>query len=68
MRALMSAINWVHRPSAPQKWVATLGEAVEWCCERLVEESLPITPAIAALRTDRKRRELAPRRRVCKLS
>jgi hypothetical protein len=62
MRALLSAMNWVHRPAAPQEWTATLGEAVDWSCERLVEAGIAITPAIAALRAQSKRRDLDARR------
>ncbi len=62
MRAFVSAINWVRRPATPQVWTATQAEAVEWCCERLVEGGLQLTPAIAALRSDTKRRERESRR------
>jgi hypothetical protein len=62
MRALLSAMNWVHRPAAPQEWMATLGEAIDWSCERLVAAGMAITPAIAGLRTESKRRALDSRR------
>jgi hypothetical protein len=63
MRALLSAMNWVHRPAAPQVWKATLGEAIEWGCSRLVEAGLGLTPAITALRTETRRREVEPQRK-----
>jgi hypothetical protein len=63
MRALMSAINWVHPPAAPQVWKATLGEAIEWGCTRLVEAGLELTPAINALRVETRRREVEPLRK-----
>jgi hypothetical protein len=44
MRAFMSAINWVRRPTTPQKVTETLEEAVEWCCEQLQEAGL-MSPA-----------------------
>lgn len=53
MRAFVSAINWVIRPATPQKVTATQEEAVEWCCERLQEASIPLPPAIGALRARR---------------
>ena len=53
MRAFVSALNWVTRPASPQKVTATQEEAVEWCCERLQEAGIPLSPAIGALRAQR---------------
>ncbi len=50
MRALLSAINWIGRPVAPQIAVATQAEAVEWCCARLTEAGVALTPAASTLR------------------
>jgi hypothetical protein len=50
MRAFVSAINWVRRPITPQVWKATTAEALEWCCEKLIEDGIALTPAIEALR------------------
>jgi hypothetical protein len=50
MRAFVSAINWVSRPVTPQIVTATQEEAVEWCCTRLQEAGIALTPAIGALR------------------
>jgi hypothetical protein len=53
MRAFVSALNWVNRPVTPQKVTATQEEAVEWCCDRLEEAGIVLTPALAALRARR---------------
>src|SRR5262249_33593468 len=50
MRAFVSAINWVNRPVTPQIVTATQEEAVEWCCARLEQAGIALTPAIGALR------------------
>jgi hypothetical protein len=55
MRAFVSALYWVRRPPTPQVFKATQGEAVEWCCDRIVEAGLPFTPALAALRAEHRR-------------
>jgi hypothetical protein len=62
MRAFVSAINWVRRPSTPQKWTATQAEAVDWCCEQLVEAGVTLPPAVAALRQSQPARSIAARR------
>lgn len=62
MRAFVSAINWVRRPSTPQKWMATQPEAVEWCCELLVGEGIVLPPAVGALRQPRAGQSIAARR------
>lgn len=66
MRAFVSAINWVRRPETPQVWKATPAEALDWCCQQLVEAGLPLTPAIESLRAEhpdalKKRAESRPR-------
>jgi hypothetical protein len=50
MRAILSAVNWVARPATPQKWVESEQEAIEWCCGRLVEAGLALSPGTGALR------------------
>jgi hypothetical protein len=50
MRAVVSAMYWIKRPITPQVWKATAGEAIDWCCERLREGGVAVTPAIEALR------------------
>jgi hypothetical protein len=59
MRAFVSAINWIRRPATPQVWVGTTRDAIEWCCDRLVEGGMPLTSAIEALRTEEKKRAKA---------
>jgi hypothetical protein len=49
-RALLTAFNWVHRPTTPQVLRATEAEAVEWCCERLIEDGVALTPALVSMR------------------
>ena len=63
MRAMMSAISWVSRPSSPQVWKATEAEAFDWCYERLVEARMPITKAIDAARAEYRRRPASQRPR-----
>jgi hypothetical protein len=53
MRAFMSAINWVRRPTTPQRVTSSLEEAIEWCGERLQEAGLTSPAAFAALRARR---------------
>jgi hypothetical protein len=62
MRAFVSAINWVRRPSTPQKWMATQPEAVEWCCQLLGEAGIALPPAVGALRQPRAVQSIAARR------
>jgi hypothetical protein len=62
MRAFVSAINWVRRPSTPQKWWATQPEAVEWCCELLVGEGVALPASVGALRRPRALQSIAARR------
>jgi hypothetical protein len=50
MRAFVSAMNWIRRPITPQVWKATPAEALEWCCERMIDAGMQLTPAIEALR------------------
>jgi hypothetical protein len=50
MRAFVSAINWVRRPSTPQIWTATQEEAIDWCCQRLVEAGVVLSSATSTLR------------------
>jgi hypothetical protein len=52
VRAFVAALYVIRKPSAPQHWVATLPEAVEWSCERLVEAGVDLTPEIESLRRD----------------
>jgi hypothetical protein len=53
MRAFVSAINFVIRPVAPRMVTATQEESIEWCCERLLQAGIALTPAIGALRARR---------------
>jgi hypothetical protein len=50
LRALLAALNWIRRPAAPQIAVATQDEAIEWCCARLTEAGIRLTPAASTLR------------------
>jgi hypothetical protein len=62
MRALLAAVQWISPPATPQVLKASQIEAVEWCCERLLEAGSPITPAIASLRAEHQRRDRGSRR------
>jgi hypothetical protein len=50
MRAFVAALYVIRRPAAPQRWVATLPEAVQWSCRRIVEAGIALTPEIEELR------------------
>jgi hypothetical protein len=63
MRALMSALNWIRRPTTPQTLTATRSEAIDWCCARLAEAGIALTPAIGALRA-RAAASVVPMRRA----
>jgi hypothetical protein len=52
MRAFVSALYWVRRPATPQVFKATVAEALEWCCDRMTEAGLPLTPPIQQLRAE----------------
>ena len=45
-RAAISAINWLRRPVNPQEVFASRWEAIDWCCARLADAGVPVTPAI----------------------
>jgi hypothetical protein len=49
-RAVLTAINWVRPPTTIQHLVGTFPEALEWCCGRLVDAGVGLSPAIHALR------------------
>jgi hypothetical protein len=49
-RAVLTAINWVRPPATTQHLVGTFPEALEWCCGRLVDAGVGLSPAIHALR------------------
>ena len=49
-RAVLTAINWVRPPTVTQHVVGTFPEALEWCCGRLVDAGVDLSPAIRALR------------------
>jgi hypothetical protein len=54
-RAALSALNWLSPPTSPQRACASIIEAVEHCCEVLTRESIPLNPAIHALRDELRR-------------
>jgi hypothetical protein len=49
-RAVLTAINWVRPPVTTQYVVGEFAAAVEWCCGRLIEAKVALTPEIEALR------------------
>jgi len=50
-RAAITAINWLRTPVNPQAVFASRWEAVDWCCARLVDAGIALTPAIRERRT-----------------
>jgi hypothetical protein len=51
-RAVLTAIQWIRRPITAHGYMATMVEAVDWCCERLTQASIPIPSGVAKLRTE----------------
>ncbi|HEY2514774.1 MAG TPA: hypothetical protein VGI39_28105 [Polyangiaceae bacterium] len=49
-RTVLTAVNWVRRPVTAQQLVGTFAEALEWCCGRLAQAGIPLSPAIEMLR------------------
>jgi hypothetical protein len=49
-RTVLTAVNWIRRPVAPQYIVGNYRDAIEWCCGRLADGGVPLSPALAALR------------------
>jgi hypothetical protein len=49
-RAAITAINWLRRPVNPQAVFSSRWEAVDWCCERLLDAGIDLSPAILARR------------------
>jgi hypothetical protein len=49
-RGAMTAVQWLHKPKAPELICATMLEACDFCIARLDEARIPLTPAIRAYR------------------
>jgi hypothetical protein len=54
-RAAMTALNWLFPPVTPQRACASLIEAVDFCCERLTQEGIPLSPSILVFQAELKR-------------
>jgi hypothetical protein len=54
VRATLTAINWIRRPLTPQYLVGNFPDALEWCCGRLAENGVALTPAIEVLRAQKR--------------
>jgi len=50
-RAVLTAIQWVRRPITAHGYMATMNEAIDWCCERLAKAGLPLPSGLSALRS-----------------
>jgi hypothetical protein len=50
-RAVLTAIQWVRRPITAHGYMATMKEAIDWCCERLTKADIPLPRGISALRS-----------------
>jgi hypothetical protein len=50
VRAFVAAMNFVRKPLAPRHQTASFADGVEWCCERLVEAGVPLSPEAERLR------------------
>jgi hypothetical protein len=51
-RAVLTAMNWVRAPVVTQYLVPTFSDALDWCCMRLIQAGIGLTPTINALRAD----------------
>jgi hypothetical protein len=49
-RTVYNAILWLRPTPVPQVVVGDFTAALDWCCSRLTEAGLPLTPRIEALR------------------
>jgi hypothetical protein len=52
LRALSAAINLARPPASPQRWAATMAEAVEWTTQRLIDSGIPLTAGARALHAE----------------
>jgi hypothetical protein len=50
-RAVLTAIQWIRRPITAHGYMATMNEAVDWCCEQLAKASVPLPPGLSVLRS-----------------
>ena len=51
-RAAIAAVNWLRKPTNPQAAFSRRWEAVDWCCERLRDAHVELSPAILARRAE----------------
>ena len=49
-RGAMTAINWLHKATAPQAYFGTMLGACDWCIDKLSAGGVPLTPALEAYR------------------
>jgi hypothetical protein len=50
-RAVLTAIQWIRRPITAHGYMATMDEAIDWCCEQLAKADVPLPPGVSALRS-----------------
>jgi hypothetical protein len=50
VRAFVAAMNFVRKPLAPRYQTASFADGVEWCCARLVDAGVPLSPEAERLR------------------
>jgi hypothetical protein len=50
VRAALTALHWLWRPSSPQYYAADLPDAVEWCVRQLEGARVPLTEGVRDLR------------------
>lgn len=53
IRGALTAINWLHKTPVPEAYFTQLGDAVDWCIERLETEKIPVSPSLRALGSKR---------------
>jgi hypothetical protein len=52
VRAFVAALYFVRRPAAPHYWTASIEDAIEWSCTRLVEAGIALTQEIEGVRSE----------------
>ena len=63
-KGALTALSWVVAAEAPRADFATRAKGVEWCCHRLLLDSIALSPALEKLLTDEANAALSLLRRT----
>jgi hypothetical protein len=55
-RAALTALNWLFPPVTPQRGCSSFLEAVDFCCDKLVEDGQALPSSVVELRAELRRR------------